>query len=219
MGKKISFAITVHNETTELKRLLARLWERLSADRHEIVLLDDFSTHPETCALIDEAKKRGVSLHQRAFRGDFAEHKNYLKSKCSGEYIFSLDADELPSENLLYHLDTILEEGGEAFAISRLNTVEGITEEHVAKWKWSITDSGWINWPDWQIRLFQNKKGIEWRGAVHERISGFQSFVYLPSDELFAIHHPKKISRQEDQNRFYEELIEREFERARKFSS
>jgi hypothetical protein len=41
---------------------------------------------------------------------------------------------------------------------------------------------------------------------VHERITGYDTFSSLPTDEQWCLYHPKQIERQEKQNEYYEKI-------------
>jgi hypothetical protein len=100
---------------------------------------------------------------------DFATFKNNLKNHCTKDYIFFIDADEYPTEHLLKLLKQVItaNSGVECFALPRINTVKGLTSEHINKWGWFINDKGWINYPDYQTRICKNTPEIKWTGKVH----------------------------------------------------
>ena len=139
---------------------------------------------------------------------DFASQKNYLKNMCSGDYSFNLDADEMVSHWFMKDIHEILE-GNEVdlIYVPRINTVDGITEEHCRMYGYQINEKGWINYPDWQPRIFRNRPNIRWEKPVHERIVGFQTYAHLPMEQKYSIIHPKTIERQVEQNKFYNEEI------------
>ena len=56
------------------------------------------------------------------------------------------------------------------------------------------------------MRLYKNSPDIEWKGKVHEKIEGYKEYGTLPSEEEFALYHPKTISKQEKQNQLYETI-------------
>jgi glycosyltransferase involved in cell wall biosynthesis len=149
-----------------------------------------------------------ITLSQQNFNNHFADWKNYLTGLCSGDYIFQIDADELPNENLIAVLPELLEENNEidVFLVPRVNTVEGLTPEHIAKWGWRVNDEGWVNWPDYQWRIWKNKPEIQWVNKVHERLDGFKQYTAMPDVEYFALYHPKTIERQEKQNQLYDNI-------------
>jgi len=210
---KVSFAITTHNEGECIERLLFQLQEYIeeSESDGEIIILDDFSDDPDTVNILENYSNLPyVQLHRRALERDFGAHKSYLNTLCSGDYIFQIDADELLEPRLLENLHSILEENPavDLYFVPRINTVDGLTDEHIRMWGWRVTDDGWVMWPDYQTRLYRNTPDIVWLGNVHERISGYTQCAQLPADEAFCIIHHKHITKQEEQNSFYSEIIQ-----------
>jgi glycosyltransferase involved in cell wall biosynthesis len=139
---------------------------------------------------------------------DFASFKNNLKNHCTGDWIFQIDADELPHESLITNLKALLElnTNTEMLLVPRVNIVDGLTQEHVNKWRWNVNEKGWVNWPDYQTRIIQNSPKIQWASKVHEVIVGFSTKGVLPMEEEWCLYHPKDIKRQEAQNNFYDTL-------------
>ena len=200
---KISYAITVCNELEEIQRLIPYLIKHKS-EEDEIVVLWDSKGSKEVLEYLTSNKILTVA---DVFKNDFAEWKNKLNELCKGDFIFQLDADECPHQFLMENVKAIVEANdAEAYWIPRVNTVEGITEEHLTKWNWKVNEKGWIQWPDVQMRLYKNSPDIEWKGKVHEKIEGYKEYGTLPSEEEFAIYHPKTISKQEKQNQLYETI-------------
>ncbi len=205
---KISYAITVKDELVELDRLLFKL-KKYKRDRDEIVVVYDSSNG--SSQVEQYLKSRTVSespfrWHSFEFKNNFSELKNYITKQCTGDYIFQIDADEFPNEYLISILPTILESNAETevYLTPRVNTVEGLTEAHIQKWGWNVNEKGWVNFPDYQWRIWKNKPEIKWVNKVHERLDGFKTYVALPPQEEFSLYHPKDIERQEKQNKFYE---------------
>jgi glycosyltransferase involved in cell wall biosynthesis len=216
---RISFAVTTHNEGELIERLLSQLTEFIEGNDtdDEIVILDDYSEDSDTVRILETYSNLSYThLHRRALERDFGAQKSYLNTLCSGDFIFQIDADELLSPDLLENLHTILEANYKVdlFYVPRVNTVEGLTEEHIQTWGWNVNEHGWVLWPDWQTRLYKNKPEIMWGGKVHERIDGFENYASFPEESAFAIIHHKSIERQEEQNAFYSEIIQnaQEFE-------
>ena len=142
------------------------------------------------------------------FDGHFANWKNKLTKYCTGDYIFQIDADEYPHKSLLTALPVILEANpdNEVYLVPRVNTVEGLTEEHRVKWNWRVDEKGWVNYPDYQWRLWKNKPEIKWVNKVHEVLHGYKTYAPLPPKEELSLYHPKEIQRQEKQNAYYDTL-------------
>jgi hypothetical protein len=207
---KISYAITVKDELIELDRLLFKL-ENCKRDKDEIIVVYDSANGGENVNQYLRAKTVNKSFfrwHSFEFKNDFSELKNYLTKQCTGNYIFQIDADEFPHEYLISILPTILESNleTEVYLTPRVNTVEGITQNHIQKWGWKVDEKGWINYPDYQWRIWKNKPEIKWINKVHERLDGFKTYVALPSQEEFSLYHPKTIEKQEKQNKYYDEI-------------
>jgi hypothetical protein len=207
---KISYAITVKDELIELDRLLLKL-ENHKRNEDEIVVVYDNTNGGENVNQYLRAKTVNKSFfrwHVFEFKNDFSELKNYLTKQCTGDYIFQIDADEFPNEYLISILPTILKSNPETevYLTPRVNTVEGLTEQHIQKWGWNVNENGWVNFPDYQWRIWKNKPEIKWINKVHERLDGFKTYVALPSQEEFSLYHPKIIEKQEKQNNYYNTL-------------
>ena len=113
------------------------------------------------------------------------------------------------TEVLLGHLPSILENNpdNEVYLVPRVNTVSGLTQEHIDKWRWNVDDEERINWPDYQWRIWKNKPEIKWVNKVHEKLEGFKTYAPLPAHTEMALIHPKDIKRQEKQNEYYSKLV------------
>jgi len=207
---KISYAITVKDELIELDRLLFRL-KKYKRDKDEIVVVYDGingSIQVEQYLKAQTVSSSPFRWHSFEFKNNFSELKNYITQLCTGDYIFQIDADEFPNEYLVSALPIILESNPETevYLTPRVNTVEGLTEQHIQKWGWRVDENGWINFPDYQWRIWKNKPEIKWINKVHERLDGFKTYVTLPPQEEFSLYHPKDIERQEKQNNYYNTL-------------
>ena len=203
-----SFAILTHNEGECIEALLSQLVQ-YKRDCDEIIVLDDYSDDHITVEILSRYRDAGsISLHHNALNKDFANQKNVLNSLCKGDFIFQIDADELISDKLVSNLETLIEanKSADLFMVPRVNTVDGITPEHIKKWGWRLDDAGRVNFPDYQSRIYRNSPDIKWQNAVHERISGYGYFVYIPPVPALSILHHKSIDRQEKQNSFYETI-------------
>ena len=207
---KISYAIPVCNEVIEITKLLNFLEKHIDKKDEIIVLFDTNNGSPSVEQFL-RAKSVNPTFFQwypYHFDGHFANMKNHLKSLCTGDWIFQIDADELPHESLITNLKPLLElnTNTEMLLVPRVNTVEGLTQEHINKWRWNINEKGWVNWPDYQTRIIQNGPKIKWQNKVHEQIVGISTKGALPMEEEWCLYHPKDIKRQEAQNAFYDTL-------------
>jgi len=204
---KISYGITVHNEAEELKRLLNILTDKIDKE-DEIVICIDGDDEKVEAVLGEYLSENEAIVYKRKLDGDFAAHKNSVIEKSTGDYIFHIDADEYPSDALLLHMKPILEANDiDLIWVPRINTVDGLTESHIQKWGWKVTENGWVNYPDYQARIFKRDKDIKWIKPVHEIISGANTYSHLPPNETLSLYHPKTIDKQEKQNALYESII------------
>jgi glycosyltransferase involved in cell wall biosynthesis len=202
---KISYAITVCNELMEIKGLVPFLLEHKRPQDEIVILYDDTNGNPDVLNFLLPYNKLPNVQTWRCFdwNNNFADFKNILNGYCKGDYIYQIDADEMISEYMVENLHTILEMNPnvDLIFVPRINTVDGITQEHITKWRWNVNDKGHVNFPDRQGRIY--KKGMGWYGKVHERIIGGNKFATLPDDEEYCILHHKTIERQEKQNNYY----------------
>ena len=216
---KISYCITACNEHVELERLLRFLWENIRKEDEVIIQLDVNYTDKvlEVCNLftnfnhesfVDTHEIKNSKFYAFPLDNDFARFKNNLSTNATGDYIFQIDADEVPSKFLIDNLPSILESNleNEVYLVPRINTVDGLTPEHVKKWRWQVDFNGFINFPDYQWRIYKNVNKIQWINKVHERLSGFTTYAALPADVEYCLTHHKTIQRQEKQNAYYDTI-------------
>ena len=202
---KISYSTLTHNEDESLQRLLEFLVKHKDKE-DEVVILDDYSDNPKTIEILDVMTSMyEMTFEQRHLLKDYAGQKNFLKNMCTGDYIVNIDADELPHKSLMNNLKPILQSNPtiDLYWVPRVNTVDGITQEHINKWGWNVNEKGCVNFPDYQGRIWRNRPNIMWKNKVHEVLTGYKEHTYLPAEEQFSFYHPKEIKRQEEQNQFY----------------
>jgi len=151
---------------------------------------------------------RNIRVISFPLNKDFASFKNNLKNNANGIFIFQIDADEMPSEFLVENIHTFLDYNKDVdlFFVPRINTVNGLTDEHIKKWGWKVNEKGWVNFPDYQTRIYRRTSEIEWSGKVHERIAGYNTLSILPQEEIYCLYHHKQIERQEKQNALYDTI-------------
>lgn len=205
---KISYCISVCNEDKELDLLLNTLFEQINPLDEVCILADDEKVTDEVLNIINEYSNKFNHFNFLRFplNKDFASFKNKFFDLANGDYIFQLDADEIPSFELINSIKPILVLNPkiDVFLLSRENTVEGITSEHIQKWGWIIDDFQRINYPDYQMRIFKNNGEIKWQNRVHEILVGYKSITELP--EEYCLYHHKTIEKQEIQNEFYSKI-------------
>ena len=205
----ISYAITVCNELEEITKLLNFLQTNIRKEDEIVIQYDESSV---TDGVMDYLKLMN-SMHENhkvvgyPLNKDFATFKNNLKSHCSKDYIVQIDADEIPHEFLVEYVGQVLDENQvDIVFVQRVNTVKGLTQPHIDKWKWNVNEKGWVNFPDYQTRIYKNTPDVTWMNKVHETITGYNTFSNFPAEEQWSLYHHKQINKQEKQNEFYETI-------------
>ena len=208
---KVCYKILTHNETDSLEKLLDFLFKNIKEQDH-IIVVDDYSDAPTRKILSKYVESNQYDYYQHNLDGDFSKQHNYANSLVREEfdYIFCIDADETPNKWLIENIHEILESNDvDLIWLPRVNTVEGITEEHIQRWGWRVNEQGWVNFPDYQGRIYRNDKSIYWVNPVHEVVEGAKKVSHFPPQEEFCLYHPKDIERQEKQNELYENISNR----------
>lgn len=195
----LSYVIGVCTEHTELENLLKFLDEVRMPQEETVVVVDSGKVTPEVRDVI--VRYPWVKSFDREFQGDFAEHKNYFSQIVSNEYIFNIDADEIPQEFLVHAVRQLIGKH-DLIAVPRINICPGYTQNFLKKHKFSCNEAGFINWPDYQGRVYH--KNLKWSGKVHEKIEGAQRPIGIKADPKFALWHVKTTTRQNKQNEMYD---------------
>ena len=135
---KISYAIPVCNEHIELEKLLDFLENHIQVEDEVVVQCDKGNTTPEVYKVLNSWGSLPEKLHQGgplkaiefSLNGHFSNFKNNLKEQCIGDWIFQIDADELPHASLITNLKELLKlnTNTEMLLVPRVNTVEGLTQ-------------------------------------------------------------------------------------------
>ena len=202
---KLSYAICVCDESRELDELILFL-KTVKDDEDEIVILVDSGKVTDSVRNV-LSKHKNILVSEREFTGNFAEHRNYHQALCSGDYIFAIDADEMPREEFIKKLkDTIDTSNMDLLYVPRINIIPVYTKEWLSKYKFKINENGWINWPDYQGRIYKNNGIIKWTKGLHETVDGATRVGMFPGEPSHALWHIKNIQRQEDQDTFYKSL-------------
>jgi hypothetical protein len=205
---KLSYAITVCNELVEIQRLITYLLEHKRREDELVVLFDSTNGTKEVEEFLRAKSINGeFNWHSYPFDGHFARMKNKLTALCSGDYIVNIDADEMVNNYLIEALPQVLEHNEvDVILVPRINTVEGLTPEHVSKWGWRVDEKGYVNFPDYQWRIYKNSDDIKWINKVHEKLDGYTTLSHLPRTPEWCLKHHKTIDKQEQQNNYYETI-------------
>ena len=206
---KISYAITVCDEFEEIQRLVNFL-QKHKRFEDSIVVLYDINKGHEGIEQFLRAKSVNCEIAwlPGEFDGHFANWKNKLTEMCDGDWVFQIDADEIPHMDLIEYLPEIIlsNPDNDVIRVPRVNTVHGLTEEYVRQWGWRVNNKNWVNWPDFQWRIYKNNTKIKWVNKVHEVLEGYSTYSDLLEEETFSLYHPKDIEKQVKQNNYYNTL-------------
>ena len=148
---KLSVVMIVKNEAHRIARTLASArW----AD--ELVIVDAFSTD----GTVDACRPYTDRIFQYAWEG-FARQRERSVAHATHDWIFSLDADEVISEELAQEINRIVQapEAENGYWVSRKT-------RYLGRW---IEHSGWF--PDFQMRFFRKAQAFIEPKAVHEGFS------------------------------------------------
>ena len=149
----LSVAIITYNEDRIIEKTLSAIHNWVD----EIVVVDSFSTDNTVNIL----EMFSVKLFQEKWKG-YAKQKNIAVSKCSGDWILVLDADEIISPALKDEILNVIKKPGN-------NVGYQIKRKFFIGKKW-IRHGGY--YPDYQLRLFKNNIGASFNNReVHESIS------------------------------------------------
>lgn len=178
--KKISATIITLNEEDKIRQCL----ESLQDVADEIVVVDSLSTD-NTKSICEEF---GVRFIEQKWLG-YSEQKNLANDIASHDWILSIDADEVLSDDLKKSILKIKDfdtDDDIVFSFNRLNNYCG---------KW-IHHSGF--YPDKKIRIWNRKIG-KWEGIVHEviKFSTKVKEVHLKGDLLhYSYAKPEDFEKQ-----------------------
>ena len=203
---KLSYVIGVCNEHLELSNLLIFLKEVIDKN-HEVVVVVDSNKVTKQVEEVLENHIDWVKRFDKPFEFDFSKHKNFFANVTKGEYIFNLDADEIPQEFLINMIENIVNkpDAPDLIAVPRINICPGYTQRFLKENKFSCNELGWINWPDYQGRVY--KRHLKWSGKVHEKIQGAKKSIGLQADPKLALWHIKSTTKQNKQNVSYSTLM------------
>jgi hypothetical protein len=205
---KLSYAITVCNESKDLYSLISFL-KRVKDEEDEInVLVDTKHVTPQVLRVLDNFKNDIVTC-ERSFDGDFSAHRNFHTSQCSGDYIFIIDPDEMPKEKLIKGIKGVIDETNvDLIKVPRINICLGATDTWYEDHGFTVNEFDWVNWPDYQGRYYKNNGEIKWSKDLHEKLEGPNpdKVAMLEAKPLIALLHIKTVERQDRQRAYYESL-------------
>ena len=195
---KLSYAICVCNESRDLFSLVSFLL-KVKDEEDEINILIDTLHVTENVKNVIEYFGDKIVTCEKDFDGNFADHRNFHLSKCTGDYIFIIDPDEMPKEKLIINVKKMIHDSGaELVMVPRINIHPGFTQEFLEKCKFKTNEVDWINWPDYISRVFKNTPEIKYGNELHETIIGTDKKVILKADPSIAVWHIKSVEKQDN---------------------
>lgn len=208
----ISFAIIVQNEENTITPLLQQLKDFQEQYNNAEIVVVDGGSDDKTLEVVSKYVPK-TNVYVKPFTNDFAEQRNFLTSKCKGEWIFHIDADELMSRDLFFKLNDILTSAAsntiDVLFVPRVNIIEKMTLDDKKRFEgigWQVDKDRHINFPDYQTRIQRKNSLIYWEGKVHEQLTHYERYFYLPKDKKVALIHNKSAERQYKQLNRYSKI-------------
>lgn len=178
----ISVVIITFNEAENIGRCI----DAVAKVADEVVVLDSFSSD-ETETI---AKQKGARFFKQQFEGHI-QQKNKAISFAKNEWVLSLDADELLSEEAVQKIRQLKDwDKYNAFSFNRLNNYCG---------QW-IKHGGW--YPDRKIRLFKKSSG-QWGGTnPHDKfeVKINSAVIHIAADILHYSYRTKEEHIEQSKN-------------------
>ena len=141
----VTYAITVCDELEEITNLINFLHPRVQSDDEILIQYDQNNVSDAVLSYlrIMDGVHHNIKIAVFPLNGDFSNFKNNLKNEANGVFIVNIDADEIPNEYLITNMHDLLEANNDIdlFFVPRINTVDGITQQHIKDWNWNISKS------------------------------------------------------------------------------
>ena len=160
-------------------------------------LVDDFviTDGGSTDKTIDIIKEYNINLLHKKWADNFEIQKNNSLEHATQEWRIWIDADETYEpifwNQLVWYIRDAQQREVDCINVPRINIVHGLTPQFAEENAWNISYFNWVNYPDYQQRVF--KSHCKFAGRTHERI------INVKKDAaLVGVHckHPKTLERQ-----------------------
>jgi tetratricopeptide (TPR) repeat protein len=181
----LSLSMIVKNEENNIAKCLMSV--RPIAD--EMIVVDTGSSDRTR----EIAKALGAQLYDFPWTGDFAAARNFSLSKASGEWVLSLDADEVVSERDHARLKELIRTGRPAaYSIITRNYTKQVGSQgfttNSGAYPREEAGIGWF--PSEKVRLFPKRQSICFENPVHEFVEGSVRKAGLPVKRVdIPVHH------------------------------
>jgi glycosyltransferase involved in cell wall biosynthesis len=168
----LSVVIITHNEEANIACTLQSVKSLVAEGKGEVIVVDSGSTD----RTVEIARSFGAKVFVEEWKG-YAAQKNSAIDKATGEYIFSLDADEEVSPELAEEINRTVHQRPAMHKIVR-RTPDGHLAPIYINGFWIPRQNHflgrWIRhggfWPDGKLRLFRREAGRFRQTPVHETI-------------------------------------------------
>jgi cellulose synthase/poly-beta-1,6-N-acetylglucosamine synthase-like glycosyltransferase len=197
---KISYAICVCNESRELFSLLSFLLKVIDEIDNIHVVVDTLHVTDKVRKVLHHFKNvKRITVFERPF-DKFYLNSNYHLEIATGEYVFGLDADEMPTEELIRNTKKIIQQSNtDLIFVPRMNVHPGITQEFINQSNgfFKLNEVEFVNWPDYQGKIIKKCEYIRYSNITHCVAEGSQNKVVLQPNPKLGMWHIKSIEKQE----------------------
>ena len=157
--------------TRDEEQFLPRCLSSVQGMVDEIVVVDTGSVD----RTIGIARSFDARIYHFEWIDDFSAARNFSLSKASGDWIFSLDADEIISERDHIHLRSLTRAAADRYTAYSMVTRNYTNDSNQVGWvanngryRGEEAGCGWI--PTEKVRLFPNHSRIRYEYPVHEMV-------------------------------------------------
>jgi hypothetical protein len=202
---RVTYTIQVCNESRELYSLLNFLLKVKDSEDNIQVVVDSLHKTDKVQRVLYHFKE-SISVYERPF-DNFHENSEFHTSKATGDYIFGIDADEMPQEALIKGLKKAIKEtDADVIWIPRINIHPGMTSEFIKNMGFNVNENGWLNWPDFQGRIWKNTPEIYWTDELHTKLTGYKKPIGVGAVPQLALWHIKSMEKQESRWEDFKDL-------------
>lgn len=201
---KVTYTIQVCNESRELFSLINFLIKTIDPDDEINVVADSNNVTDKVESVLEHFKEK-INVFKRPF-DEFGKNCQFHTEMATGDFVFMIDADETPNEILIKHIKKIIEQSGnEIIYIPRMNIHPDLTEEDRHAFGFKVNESGFVNWPDYQGRIYKKCDHIKWSDEMHTRLEGTKKMCRLEPKIELGLWHIKCMNKQTSRWKFDED--------------
>jgi len=178
MKHKISVCIIAKNEELNIKNCI----DSVKSIAYEVIVTDTGSSD-NTKAIAEELD---CKVYDYRWNNDFASARNYCKSFAKGDYILSIDADEVLVNPVL--IEEVLEKSTDSIAGWNIQIISYNNEQNEQ-----------MQYISSNVRLFKNNPEFEYVGKIHEQISNsiLKNNYKIQISDINILHFGYDLSKEE----------------------